>query len=277
MAARPFAIVSQVAAPDAIALPEPVANSDLTPVISVSPHKAIERLSDKQAVEATPIDPAASDEPIAESLRALIEHAESTAQALHDLTVSGRQCAMRSAKSSVQLQERLRLGARMLKAFTCQISRIEAAVTNLDARERSLQRLQASITQRADELRAQQETAVQETEARLKQSAEAALRSLEQQWESKLRSDQISSSSQLDRLVDAVRGRFDQDMLRLAMTMRDMAGRVEQLAAKSPITPASENGDDRVMRALVEPKADRSMPPPENPAPLRLHTWAGGA
>ncbi len=62
------------------------------------------------------------------SLRALIDHAASAARGIE--TQLGRldQAETRAANAATRLEDRLRLGARMLKAFGVQIDRVEAAV-----------------------------------------------------------------------------------------------------------------------------------------------------
>ncbi len=100
-------------------------------VVSVSPRHATASFEDARQRELflAPriVDQQVADDPTG-SLRALIDHAASAARALE--TQLGRldQAETRAAEAATRLQDRLRLGARMLKAFGVQIDRVEAAV-----------------------------------------------------------------------------------------------------------------------------------------------------
>ncbi len=83
------------------------------------------------------IDQMAFDE-LAGTLRALLDESARAAEALDDRMRRARDLDSEPVRASGQLQDRLRLGARMLKAFQSQIDGAEAAVGRMKEREERL-------------------------------------------------------------------------------------------------------------------------------------------
>ncbi len=100
-------------------------------VVSVSPRHAMESFEDARPRELF-LAPRIVDQQVADdltgSVRALIDHAASAARALETMLGRFGEAETRAAETAARLEDRLRLGARMLKAFGVQIDRIEAAV-----------------------------------------------------------------------------------------------------------------------------------------------------
>jgi predicted transcriptional regulator len=81
------------------------------------------------------------------TLRRLIDQADAVSTHLQNLVERTSRSDAGSAKASVRLQERLRLGARMLKALQGQIDRVEAAN---EALEQQLSGLEGRLSQLID-------------------------------------------------------------------------------------------------------------------------------
>ncbi|MDY7109244.1 MAG: hypothetical protein SYC29_11475 [Planctomycetota bacterium] len=89
---------------------------------------------------------------LAGTLHALIEDAGEAMERLDERLEAVRRSAAKPAAASDRLQERLRLGARMLKAFQGQIDRAAAVVGSLDEHCRRTEALQRQIEQRPAEI-----------------------------------------------------------------------------------------------------------------------------
>ena len=100
-------------------------------VVSVSPRYAMESFEDARQRELF-LAPRIVDQQVVDdltgSLRALIDHAASAARALETMLGRFGEAETQAAEAAARLEDRLRLGARMLKAFGVQIDRVEAAV-----------------------------------------------------------------------------------------------------------------------------------------------------
>jgi chromosome segregation ATPase len=83
----------------------------------------------------------------AAELSAMIEVAATTADALNRRVHEIGEGEHRAAAASTQLQEQLRLGARMLKAFQSQISRVESTLAGHQAYEKQIEETQTRIEQ----------------------------------------------------------------------------------------------------------------------------------
>jgi hypothetical protein len=180
-------------------------------VVSVSPST----LEPAHASRATTIHA-----PTLGALDASLDQLRQLAQRFETMVNDGRAQEAQSTKSSRQLQERLRLSARMLRAFQAQIDRVESTLKSQQDHERELQRLDAAIERKFATVQVQLETSLQQFIARLDQASDAALRIHEQ------------------RLTDEARGRTTNDLSWLTSTMRDVTKRMEQLAAAPPASPA---------------------------------------
>ncbi len=83
----------------------------------------------------------------AAELSAMIEVAACTADSLNRRLQEASEGENRAAATSTQLQEQLRTGARMLKAFQSQIGRVEQTLEKQEAYERQVADVQAKIEQ----------------------------------------------------------------------------------------------------------------------------------
>lgn len=132
----------------------PLRDAALHPVVSVSPKDAepgvemSDHKSPDRDVFLAPrvLDQTAFDE-LSETLRALIGEARAVVDELGHRMDDADQRESSPAQASAQLQERLRLGARMLKAFQGQIARVEESLATL----RTHQEDADTIAQRLDE------------------------------------------------------------------------------------------------------------------------------
>lgn len=107
-------------------------------VVSVSPATAQSPAPPRETfVTPRVIDQTAFDE-LAGTLRALLDEAARTADALNDRMRRAQELDREPVRASGQLQERLRLGARMLKAFQSQIDGVDAAVGRMTEQETRL-------------------------------------------------------------------------------------------------------------------------------------------
>lgn len=106
-------------------------------VVSVSPRHAMESFEDARQRELF-LAPRIVDQQVVDdltgSLRALIDHAASAARALETMLGRFGEAETQAAEAAARLEDRLRLGARMLKAFGVQIDRVEAAVAAVGER-----------------------------------------------------------------------------------------------------------------------------------------------
>jgi DNA repair exonuclease SbcCD ATPase subunit len=120
------------------------------------------------------LDQRAFDE-LAGMLRSLIDEAQRAAERLEAAQGPGGEPALASAR----LQERLRLGARMLKAFQSQIDRGEAAVGTLDEHRQQAEAVQAEVNRRLEELQAHAVEAAARFQQQLDNAVEEAVRGAE--------------------------------------------------------------------------------------------------
>lgn len=93
-------------------------------------HHATSSPSDHVMITPRVLDQGALDE-LSSSLRNLIDDAAEIRSRLRDTVDQLRSANDQSNQSTMQLQERLRLSARMLKAFQSQIDRVDAAVASV--------------------------------------------------------------------------------------------------------------------------------------------------
>lgn len=120
------------------------------------------------------LDQRAFDE-LAGMLRSLIDEAREAAERLE----AAQGPASEPAQASARLQERLRLGARMLKAFQSQIDRGEAAVEALDDHRRQAEAAQAEVNRRLEDLQARAVEATARFQQKLDDAVEEAVGSAE--------------------------------------------------------------------------------------------------
>jgi hypothetical protein len=128
-------------------------------VLSVSAHGHELRLA--------PVPEPALDLSEAESvseLRALVQDASSLIQKLRLLREEARHDEEQATRTVVHLQDRLRLGAEMVKAFQMQIHRIEESMSELKAQERRVEAAGQRILEQASQALAEIAAALAEAE-----------------------------------------------------------------------------------------------------------------
>ncbi|MEM7229965.1 MAG: hypothetical protein AAF432_14245, partial [Planctomycetota bacterium] len=120
---------------------------------------------------------------LASTLRTLIDEANQTKASLATAVTRIGDGDAYASKASAHLQDRLRLSARMLKAFQSQIERAEQAVDRLtnqqDAMTEMLQRIEAAQQDEADRL----ETMARDFDAVLDERADAAAKRFDEALE----------------------------------------------------------------------------------------------
>lgn len=114
------------------------------------------------------------------AIRALIDQALNLAATLANSVGQATQAEAKAAKAALHLQERLRLSARMLKAFQSQIGRVETSVGRLQNHEDKVHEAIAVIQQHASGLDARCDAAMVQFEQRLQAGADAALRTFDE-------------------------------------------------------------------------------------------------
>lgn len=119
--------------PDA---PAPVSAPELRTFTAVAPADGAEPVT---ATNTNSIDTAL--------LRALVTQAENAAERLENHVSESKKVAQEPNELSTDLQDRLRVGARMLKAFQTQIDRAEAAIREANDRTASLEAVDAMKTE----------------------------------------------------------------------------------------------------------------------------------
>jgi hypothetical protein len=227
---------------------------------SVAATVGVLRSSESAAVPPTgPLEPrprVVSVSPSAVEAAAIEDHQHWAAR-LETLVNEGRAQDAQAAKSSRHLQERLRLSARMLQAFQAQIDRVEATLNVQQEHERRLRQLDAEIESKITTAQTRLDALLREFIAALDVASQTALANHDQ------RLQQRSGESHVSKPDDA-RARMSNDMTWLTSTMREVAMRVEQLAAIAPSSPIADDQD----KPLVEPNVI---------APLKFKRYANQA
>jgi DNA repair exonuclease SbcCD ATPase subunit len=206
-------------------------------VVSVSPDDAAllearpptpARPADGGDVFLTPrvLDQAAFND-LAGTLRGLIEEATQAADRLDERLEAARRSATAPEAASTRLQERLRLGARMLKAFQSQIDRAEAAIGLLDEHRRQTAAGQAAITQRPGEI----ELRFAEFEQRAAEITARAWRQVDNAVEEAARRAEKMIAQKRDELL-----RFDHVEGRIGELTRDAIQQIESRLAQRDAT-----------------------------------------
>jgi DNA repair exonuclease SbcCD ATPase subunit len=126
------------------------------------------------------IDQGAFDE-LSRALRSQLEEADRKIVELGERLEQVRQSDDQPARSAEQLQERLRLGARMLKAFQSQIDRVGASIEQLQTHRQQTEDAVATVDERLDALRRDAAVVIDETSARLEQRVADAIAAIDRQ------------------------------------------------------------------------------------------------
>lgn len=167
------------------------------------------------------IDQKAFDD-LAGTLRRLIDQAEHAGKELASRVEQVASAKQDQAKSTEQLQERLRLSARMLKAFQSQIVRTEGAIEGLTTHEEKVHAVEHHAEQAADA-----------AQHRIDAAMDAAMERLNQRLEERI----ATALERLDREIDA-----------RAERVRRIAAEVDALApAADRLTEVAEQAEITVV------------------------------
>lgn len=204
------------------------------------------------------------------------DHAESIEQ-LRELLNQISELEPRAQAASTNLQERLRLGARMLQAFSAQINRVEGALAHIASRRTDLDRILGSIHTAHDTLRRQTDQATSQAAERIESAAEQAV----------VRVQAAGPGSPIGTLADRIGA--------LESRLRALEERAGATASHTSPPPA-KHVESEIRKEIGElagamrELADRvgqivhaAEPPQESPtttesadhAPLRFQKWAG--
>lgn len=181
--------------------------------------------------------------------------------------------------ASASLHERLRLGARMLQAFSVQLNRVEGALANIASRRADLDSILTSIQSTHETLRRQSDQATSQAAERIESAAAQAVVRVQAAGpgspigsltdrigalESRLRAlEERAGATASDASPPPARhieSEIRKEIGELAGAMRDLADRVGQ------IVHLDEPPQSSIVAAAVES--------PDH-APLRFKKWAG--
>ena len=155
-------------------------------VVSVSPGDAIQSTAEagthlgEVMISPRVIDQISFDK-LAEVLRSLIDQANASAGELREGLEKTAQIRKQSPKASQQLQERLRVSARMLKAFQSQIEQVRATVADLQESKEKTERASAELEAVLSGLQRRSHEATEQFEQHAAEVSRCALQHFEQQ------------------------------------------------------------------------------------------------
>ena len=112
------------------------------------------------------VDQESFDE-LATTMRTLVDEAVRSTQRLETVMHEARSEQEAPAKAAAQLQERLRLGARMLKAFQAQIDRVDATMSDLGDQHQLVEVERAQLVDRLEEVEKAAQSSITNLEGRL--------------------------------------------------------------------------------------------------------------
>jgi hypothetical protein len=135
-------------------------------VISVSARKTAEG-----AMAAVESDPAPLQ---------LVDQAAALCEALAELVDQSQRSAAKADAASIRLQERLRLGARVLKAFSIQVARIESTLAQAHQRQEQIKAIEGEFEGHLDAISKRQASALAEFERRALEATAAAIELLDE-------------------------------------------------------------------------------------------------
>jgi len=108
-------------------------------------------------------------------LRALIDHAHDATGMLREALEHAQSDQSRAARAADNLQDRLRLSARMLKAFQLQIGRIESALEGFESYEKRCKQAIDNLNEQADAVEQRLRSNIQLYEQRIERRVEKAV------------------------------------------------------------------------------------------------------
>ena len=203
-----------------------------------------------------------------EALALLIAGAREVARRCDDLLTQCQSRESGAQQAAQELQERLQLGARMLKAFQAQINQLQALFSELRNRQQGAQSAEAQIRKRLAEFDAYVEGAHKKLDDRAEQAALAAIQRIEKAAMTKIESQ--PSENRSGDPGDNQRQHDCEDLARLSTMLHEAALRVAHLA-ETGVEAETQSARGERAEAFIEakPKAT-SVEAPVQP-PLRLH------
>ncbi|MHC5024207.1 MAG: hypothetical protein ACYTGG_09900 [Planctomycetota bacterium] len=239
--------------PSSLGIAAPDHGAESRPVLSVSPDVAA-REAQRHSAESPPIDRRAFLTPrvidqdtfdeLATSLRGLVDESRAASSQLVAQLGEIRNLEGLSSDASVQLQERLRLGARMLKAFQTQISRVEAAVAEFDQRSSRLDTVQQRIDAALNSLESRANDVIDRARDRLEQTSSDGVQRLRAELE-----------PMQQRLEATLHGLQDADTRARDLDQRVESSEVEMAALAARLGESNETVD-RSLAAVAEAVGD---------------------
>lgn len=204
-------------------------------------------------------------------LRGLIEQARTIAEKLSTLATSASEGEAQAAQAVVHLQERLRLGAQMLKAFQSQIGRIDHSLEQLKAQERRAEAAEAKKQQRAIDMQSKIDAALAEFSQRLEQMMQAAMEKMNRMADERAAAIAARLSNHSPPHADPPSS-SSTELHQLTVTLREVAQRLAALTDKSA-APVVIEEKPRTIQPVAPASADEERPAIHVNPPLRFHTW----
>lgn len=183
------------------------------------------------------IDQAVFDE-LSSSLRSLVDEAGGAAKKLQSLVEQAMDGDQWANKASVHLQERLRLSARMLKAFQAQIARVEQSIEDMQGQEKTLESARGSMDESLEEFENHLGEMLAKFEKRLDKMTDRAIgrfgRHLEERHDEVLQIETRTNEAQkrVECSIEMVE-EVEESVLRLAHRTAENATRIEARTAEA--------------------------------------------
>jgi len=207
------------------------------------------------------ISPKASDAVDPELLANLIQSAREVGQRCDGLLAQCRAHEEKVEHASIDLQDRLQLGARMLKAFQTQINQLQAMFTQLRNRQQQAQSSEAALRQSLDRFDEHVEAAKKQLDERIEQAVLAAIARIDHAASIR------SQAAALAQASGATASRSE--LTELSTLLHDAAHRISELAG-TEASPDAASRSDRPDSVIESKPKSNSVEAPAQP-PLRLH------
>jgi DNA repair exonuclease SbcCD ATPase subunit len=156
------------------------AESTASPVLSVSPRAAgLAGSLDSRVLITLPMIRPDSLGELTSTLRALVTDAAGSARRLIDHLRQASQMEARAARATGELQDRLRLGAGMLRAMQAQIDHVDAAAAQCREQQRQTEAVAAQLDAQFAQFQQRLDALAETFEARMRETAAATAAQLE--------------------------------------------------------------------------------------------------
>jgi len=238
----------------------PLRDAPTQRVVSVSPSDAArdrmmprDRTDESSKVFLTPrvLDQRSFDE-LSGRLGALIDDAGKAAETLTSRLAEAQMTQTEPNQASAQLQERLRLGARMLKAFQTQIDRVEAVIGRLDERRRDAEDAEATLDEQWKAFQTHVDQSRRQAEADMDRAAKETQERLEAHvadFISRL-PDPSDFQRRIDELVDSAKQRTEEHVSRSLEGVDEGARRLEELELRLEQLRRAQDGAEAERQTL---------------------------